>query len=98
MSDIVAIVLVFGGFFSFLLAISPVGRAVADRIREGGAGGSGALAHRLDDLIDEIEVVRGEVMELGERLEFVERMLKRADDQQRLPKGGNEEDSGGEWH
>lgn len=87
MSDIVAIVMVFGGFFSFLLAISPVGRAVADRIRGGGSAGSTEIAHRLDDLIEEVEGVRHEVMELGERVDFTERMLARANDQRELPKG-----------
>ncbi|MBI2615545.1 MAG: hypothetical protein HYW52_07730, partial [Gemmatimonadetes bacterium] len=36
MEDILAIVLIFGGGSAFLLAISPVGRAIADRIRSGG--------------------------------------------------------------
>ena len=98
MSDIVAIVMVFGGFFTFLLAISPVGRAVADRIRGGGLGGSHELAHRLDDLIEELEAVRHEVMELGERVDFAERMLGRSNDPQELPKSGADEPEGGQWH
>jgi len=34
--DILAIVFIFGGGSAFLLAISPIGRAIADRIRGGG--------------------------------------------------------------
>lgn len=94
MSDIIAIVMIFGGFFTFLLAISPVGRAVADRIRGGGPGGSDAMAHRLDDLIDEVEAVRGEVMELVERIDFAERLLARTQRPQELPKDGGENDEG----
>jgi hypothetical protein len=98
LSDIVAIVMVFGGFFTFLLAISPVGRAVADRIRGGGLGGSNELAHRLDDLIEEIETVRHEVMELGERVDFAERMLARSNDPRELHKSGADEPEEGPRH
>ena len=87
MTDVIAVVLIFGGFFSFLLAISPVGRAVADRIRDGGAGGADQLAHRLDDLVEEIEAVRGEVTELAERLDFAERVLTRGREQSELRSG-----------
>jgi hypothetical protein len=87
--DLISIVLVFGGFFSFLLAISPVGKAVAERIRRGGPDGPDALARRVDNLIDEIEAVRSEVMELGERIDFVERLLPRGSDASVAPRGGD---------
>ena len=38
-------------------------------------------------MIEEVEGVRHEVMELGERVDFTERMLARANDQRELQKG-----------
>jgi hypothetical protein len=51
----------------------------------------------LDDLIEEIETVRHEVMELGERVDFAERMLARSNDPQELPKGGGDKPEEGPW-
>lgn len=75
---ILAIIFIFGGGTAFLLAISPVGRAFADRIRGGGIV-SDDTARRLEashqDVIEELEAVRREVTELHERMDFTERVL-----------------------
>ena len=95
MGDIISQVIVFGGFFSFLLAISPVGRAVADRIRHGGHGGPAELNERIEQVLTELDGVRQEVAEIQERVDFVERVLARRAD----PKELNEGDSdGGAWN
>ncbi len=85
MEDILAIILIFGGGTAFLLAISPIGRAFAHRIRGGGGGGGGGEAgpaKMLEELrdsqiavLEDLDVLKQEVNELQERLDFTERML-----------------------
>src|SRR3989442_15444431 len=62
-----------GGFFAWMIALSPVGKAFAERLRGGtglstrGAGG--------DAVLQELEQLRHEVAELAERVDFTERLL-----------------------
>lgn len=78
MEGILAITFIFGGGTAFLLAISPVGRAVADRIRGGAIVGDETI-HRLEashqEVLDELDTVRRELMDLQERMDFSERVL-----------------------
>lgn len=77
---VLAIIFLFGGGALVGLGFSPVGRAVADRIR-----GKHALpdveelradvADARDAHADELQQVRQEMAELAERLDFAERML-----------------------
>lgn len=66
---ILAIILIFGGGAAVLLAYSPVGKALADRIR-----GKGQLVQD-PEVIADLNHLRGEVAELHERLDFAERLL-----------------------
>jgi hypothetical protein len=62
-----------GGFFAWMLALSPVGRAYAEKVRgHKGGGGDGAGQ---EELLETIEQLRREVAELAERVDFTERML-----------------------
>lgn len=71
MEDILAIIFIFGGGTLFLLAVSPVGRAIADRIRYGPQ-----LQSQPDpQLLEMVDALRGEVAELHERMDFAERLL-----------------------
>jgi hypothetical protein len=70
MEDVLAILLIFGGGTTVLLAFSPVGKALAERIRGGARGPDPEVLAELDQL-------RGELMEVQERLDFAERMLAR---------------------
>jgi hypothetical protein len=64
-----AIFFIFGGGTAFLLSMSPVGKAIADRIRRTGAPDiENEVYQELDDL-------RAEVAELHERMDFAERLL-----------------------
>ncbi len=76
---IVAVTLIFGGGGLFLLSLSPVGRAVADRIRGKGVGlGDERIRDLLDGhdaMLDEMETMRTDVADLQERLDFTERLL-----------------------
>ena len=70
---ILAIIFIFGGGSLFLLAVSPVGRALADRIRHG----SHPVGPSETDpgVLAELEQLRSDVSELQERVDFAERLL-----------------------
>jgi hypothetical protein len=80
MEDILAIVFIFGGGTAILLAFSPIGRAMADRIRHGVSGGGPDPAVQ-----EELARLRDDVVELQERLDFTERMLAQSKEPGRLP-------------
>lgn len=81
MEGILAITLIFGGGTLFLLSISPVGKALADRLR-------GNVAPAPDpELLAEVDALRQEVAELHERVDFAERMLLNSHDRHELSKG-----------
>jgi len=70
MEGVLAITFIFGGGTLFLLSISPVGKAIAERIRH-----SGASPMRDPELLAEVDALRQEVSELHERVDFTERLL-----------------------
>ncbi len=78
---ILAITLIFGGGTLFLLSISPVGRALADRLR-----GQVEPAHD-PELLAEVDALRQEVAELHDRVDFAERVLLKTQDRPGLGKG-----------
>jgi hypothetical protein len=88
---ILAIVFIFGGGSMFLLAISPVGRAIAARIQGGGRIPDDQV-ERLEAgqqaVLDEMEALRHDVTEMQERLDFAERMLARQREKGALPAEG----------
>ncbi len=88
MEGILAIVFIFGGGTMFLLAISPIGRAIASRIQANAADRlTDETVERIEAtqqaLLDEMEGFRHEMVEMQERLDFAERLLARH--QQELP-------------
>lgn len=89
MEDILAITFIFGGGSLFLLAISPVGRAIADRIRGAGAGLPREVAEQMKEsqiaIFEELESLRHDVTELQERVDFTERVLAKQREQPQLP-------------
>jgi hypothetical protein len=78
---ILAIILIFGGGTLFLLSISPVGKALADRMR----GNVGPMQD--PELLAEVDALRQEVAELHERVDFAERILLKGHDRNELGKG-----------
>ncbi len=91
-----AIFFIFGGGAVFLFAISPIGRAIADRIRgKGQVGGGERIVHLQESheaLLDEVDSLRQEVTDLQERVDFTERLLAKDRDQMRLPQSENVQD------
>lgn len=74
-----------GGFFAWMIALSPVGKAYAERMRlatkrEAEGGDPEELRAAVDDL-------RREVAELAERVDFTERLLAKQQPAERLPPG-----------
>ena len=94
MEDIVAIVFLFGGGTLLALSLSPIGRAIADRIKGVGPGSSGDVVRRLeetqDHVLNELDALRQEVVEVHERLDFTERLLANQRDLGRLGEGSAE--------
>jgi hypothetical protein len=78
---ILAIILIFGGGTLFLLSISPVGKALADRLRSRG------VPPPDPELLAEVDALRQEVAELHERVDFTERILLESHDRKELGKG-----------
>ena len=92
MEDILTIVLLFGGGAVVAVSFSPIGRALAERIRGKSAGtGSDEIRAELADhkqaVADEVESVRRELGELAERLDFAERLLAKTREGQRIGPG-----------
>lgn len=81
MEDILAIILLFGGGTVAMLAFSPVGKAIAERIRGGGQSAPDP------EVLNELEHLRQDVTELQERLDFAERLLAQHRDPARLEPG-----------
>lgn len=78
MEDIIAIILIFGGGTLFALSVSPIGRAIAARIRDGG-NTVGPEVEELREsqmaLLQDVETMRQELVEVQERVDFAERLL-----------------------
>ena len=90
---VLAIFMLFGGGTCIVLAFSPVGKAIAERIRRSGGAAVSEDVHReLDQLRSEVDgdmqQLRTEVGELGERLDFAERLLAKQRDERLAPPRG----------
>ena len=71
-----------GGFFAWMITLSPVGKAYADKLR-GKSGPSGAAGDQ-EEVLDALEHLRREVAELAERVDFTERLLGQQRGSERL--------------
>jgi hypothetical protein len=75
-----------GGFFVWMVSLSPLGKALAERLRHGPVP-PGKDAGERDELLGVVEELRREVAELAERVDFTERLLARKESADRLPPG-----------
>jgi hypothetical protein len=85
MEGVLAVTFIFGGGTAFLLAISPIGKAIAERIRA-----HGAVPMQDPELLAEVDALRRDVSELQERVDFAERLLAQSQERQQVGKGGLE--------
>jgi len=81
MEDILAVTLFLGGGTLVLLSISPIGRAIAERIKGRPQAAVDAGAH--EEVLAALEQVRREVADLAERVDFTERLLAKPGDTSR---------------
>ncbi len=86
-----AIFFIFGGGAAFLMAMSPIGRAIADRIRGRCVGGGEDrirfLQESQDSMLEEFDSMRHEIVDLQERVDFTERIIAQKRDRERLQEG-----------
>ena len=78
MEDILTLfipIIAVGGFFAWMIALSPVGKAFAERLRHGPVPPGGGTADDHAELAESVEQLRREVAELAERVDFTERLL-----------------------
>jgi ubiquinone biosynthesis protein UbiJ len=81
--DVMAFVALMTALGVLGVAFSPIGRALAERLR--GKGREPAIdPAELDALQDELANVRRQVAELAERQDFTERLLARAREREQL--------------
>ena len=80
MEGILAIIFLFGGGTFAAVSFSPVGRALADRIR-----GHRAPTGPDPEVLAEIDQVRQELADVQERLDFAERLLTQHREAGQLP-------------
>lgn len=97
MEDVIALlipVIAVGGFFAWMISLSPVGKAIAERLRHGVVpppgrrGARGLSDEEHDELLDGVDQLRREVAELAERVDFTERLLGQQRGAERLGSGG----------
>jgi hypothetical protein len=81
MEGVLAITFIFGGGTLFLLSVSPVGRALAERIR------GQAQPAQDPELLADVDALRHEVAELHERVDFAERLLAQRQEQGKVGAG-----------
>jgi hypothetical protein len=69
-----------GGFFAWMISLSPVGKAYAERLRGQSPHGGGDNT----EVLESLEQLRHEVAELAERVDFTERLLAKQREGERL--------------
>lgn len=77
MEGILAILLIFGGGTAVMISFSPIGRAIAERLRRR-PGEAAPQSEELDEVRDQLAVLQQQVSELAERQDFAERLLAQA--------------------
>jgi hypothetical protein len=73
-----------GGFFTWMISLSPLGKALAERLRHGAVPPS-QDGRQHEEMLAAVEELRREVAELAERVDFTERLLARREQAERLP-------------
>lgn len=77
-----------GGFFSWMISLSPMGKALAERLRHGATPRSAEDQAEREELHTTIDELRREVAELAERVDFTERLLAQKQGAEKLPPVG----------
>lgn len=83
MEDILAILMVFGTGMLAVIAFSPIGKAIAERMR--GKQAEVIPSEELDELRSHLQSVQEQLSELAERQDFTERLLAQQKDRIAIP-------------
>jgi hypothetical protein len=78
MEDIIALmipIVAITGFFAWMISLSPLGKALADRLKHGPRPPGAGTGEDQAELLEGVEQLRREVAELAERVDFTERLL-----------------------
>lgn len=75
MEDILAIIFIFGGATIAFVAYSPIGKAIAARLRGETPGAMAALQGTDPGVLEELDRLRQELADVQERLDFTERLV-----------------------
>ncbi|MFI5207684.1 MAG: hypothetical protein ACHQX4_06665 [Gemmatimonadales bacterium] len=78
MEDILAIIMVFGTGMLAVVAFSPIGKAIAERLR--GHSAQPLPTEEIDDVRAQLQSIQEQISELAERQDFTERLLAKAKD------------------
>ena len=73
-----------GGFFTWMISLSPLGKAFAERLRHGPVPPVPPGNAEREELAATVDALRQEVAELAERVDFTERLLTKAREGERL--------------
>jgi len=73
-----------GGFFAWMISLSPLGKAFAERLRHGPVPPPQQGSAEREALAATVDALRQEVAELAERVDFTERLLARKSAADRL--------------
>lgn len=84
MEDILAIILIFGGGTAIAISFSPIGRAIAERIR-----GHSVQSEPDPGMLADMDDLRTQMSELQERVDFTERLLAQDREARPLGSGGD---------
>ncbi|HEY2805081.1 MAG TPA: hypothetical protein VGI92_04405 [Gemmatimonadales bacterium] len=83
MEDILAIIMIFGTGMVGIVAFSPIGRAIAERLR--GKHAEVAPSEEIDELRSHLQSKQEQLSELAERQDFAERLLAQQREKTALP-------------
>ena len=78
MEDILAIIFIFGGGIVIAVAFSPIGKAIADRLR--GPVAQVMPSEEIDEVRSQLQGIQEQISELAERQDFTERLLAKTKD------------------
>ena len=81
-------IILFGGFFAWMISLSPLGKAIAERLRHGPTPRGAGTAEDQAELVESVEELRREVAELAERVDFTERLLGKQRAAEQLGRAG----------
>jgi len=77
--SVIAVIGFFGTILTAIVTLGPIGRAIGDRVRSRGAGGSiAAMQEQLDEVLVLLDDVQRQLAEMTDRQDFAERMLAKA--------------------